>query len=265
MRRVGVVAVLAVVMTVGATPAGAITNGQPDGDGHPYVGALVAESAPGYKRRFCSGTLVAPRIVVSAAHCFAGKDQIWVSFEAVYRPGISTIYHGRFVTAVDPDLYVGSAGYAGQYGNSDGFDIAVVHLDEAPPITPAQLPPAGLLSSLELRGQTFTAVGFGLSRDDKTGGPNNFETNSDPSVRNVATQAFLSLQANLITLAQNPSTGHGGWCFGDSGSANFVGDADVMASLATLSDSNCRAQGRGYRLDTDSARRFLASQGVPLP
>ena len=54
-------------LAAGATPANAITNGQPDGNGHPYVGVLVADYVtPGVKQRFCSGTLVAPRIVLTS-------------------------------------------------------------------------------------------------------------------------------------------------------------------------------------------------------
>ena len=109
----------------------------------------------GYFERFCSGTLVAPRIMVSSAHCFYGfpLDQVWASFDPVYRPGTSVLTHG---TAALPQQY---SDFKGQYGASNPWDIAVVHLDEAPPITPAKLPPAGLLSSLDLRGQEFTAVG----------------------------------------------------------------------------------------------------------
>jgi Trypsin len=271
MRRLGrITALLAAVAAIGATYAGAITNGHPDGNDHPYTGVLVSDyETPGYKQRFCSGTLVAPRVVVTAAHCLESDidpSRIWVSFDPVYHPGISTIYRGTMVTAVDPNLFVGNSGYAAQYGNSDlSIDIAVVHLDVAPGITPAKLPTAGLLSSLNLSRQTFTAVGYGRTRDDKTKGQNAIEANFDPDVRNVATQGFRSLQAGSITLSQNPSRGYGGWCYGDSGSGNFLGDSDVMASLAIEVDSACRATGRGGRLDTEFARQFLASQGVPLP
>lgn len=275
MRRVASAMVaMAAVIGFCASPVGAITNGHADGDGHPYIGNLVADFVtPGYMQPVCSGTLVAPRIVVTSAHCLEpgmDPDRIWMSFDPVYHIADHTgglgLYHGHMVTAVDPGGFVGQAGYAGQYGNSNGaFDIAVVHLDEAPPITPAKLPPAGLLSTLDLRGRTFTAVGYGVIRLDKTKGPNNFDENFDPDARFVATQEFRSLQEYLITLSQNPATGDGGWCYGDSGSADFVGDSDVMASVTSLIDAACRATGRGFRLDTALARGFLASQGVPLP
>ena len=139
--------------------------------------------------------------------------------------------------------------------------MAVVHLDNAPLITPAQLPTAGLLSSLDLRGQTFTAVGYGRTRTDKTKGPNNIETNYDPDVRNVATGVFRSLQQNWLSVSENPSTGDGGGCYGDSGGANYLGDSDVAVSVFSMSDGPCRSLHKGYRLDTDSARGFLASEG----
>jgi len=47
-----------------AAPGGAITGGQPDGDGHPYVALLLA---PGLT--FCSGTLIADRTILTAGHC----------------------------------------------------------------------------------------------------------------------------------------------------------------------------------------------------
>jgi hypothetical protein len=48
-------------------------------------------------------------------------------------------------------------------------------LDSAPGLTPAQLPPRASSTSSRrataLKGATFTPVGYGAVRDDKTGGP----------------------------------------------------------------------------------------------
>lgn len=66
-------------------------------------------------------------------------------------------------------------------------------------------------------------------------------------------------------MSANPATGDGGWCYGDSGGANYLGDSNVAVSMSDAIDTACRSTDAGYRLDTDSARRFLASQGVPLP
>ena len=84
----------------GAASADAVTNGEPDGDGHPYAGVLVDDYVtPGYYQCFCSGTLVAPRLMLSAAHCFHGTpiDEVWANFDPVYRPGSSALIHGTAV------------------------------------------------------------------------------------------------------------------------------------------------------------------------
>jgi len=250
-------------LAAGATPANAITNGQPDGNGHPYVGVLVADYVtPGVKQRFCSGTLVAPRIVLTSGHCPEGIDPVWVSFDPVYRAGSSPIYRGTAV--VDPEFKDYRA--AGAVGaGADPHDIGVIHLDEAPPITPARLPSAGLLTSMDLRGQTFPTVGYGRTRVDKTKGPNNIEANFFPDERNVATSTFRSLQPTWLMLSGNPATGNGGTCYGDSGGPHFLGDSDLIVSLTATGDIPCRSNEVTYRVDTASARRFLASQGVPLP
>ena len=62
MRRL--VLALTALATLGlavAAPAGAITNGSPDGNAHPNVGGLVADQA--YSDGtwiYCSGTLISP-------------------------------------------------------------------------------------------------------------------------------------------------------------------------------------------------------------
>jgi len=265
-----VAALIAAVSVMSAAVAGATTNGQPDGNGHPYVAVLVDDfETPGYYQRFCTGTLVAPSIVVTAAHCLLGvvDTEIWVSFDPVYRPGVSSIIHGTGIAAVDPAIFHGQSGAGAQYGNSAlGNDIAVVHLDQPAPIGQfAQLPTADFLSTLDLSGQTFTAVGYGRTRADKTKGPNNIEPNVDPDVRNVSIEAFRNLRDGVLTVSGNPAAGDGGTCNGDSGGPHFLGDSSVMVAITIEVDIACRSTGRHYRLDIPFAREFLASQGVTLP
>jgi secreted trypsin-like serine protease len=261
-------AFLAVVALLGtaAVPAGAITFGKPDGTLHPQVGALLAdydEESPG-PDVLCSGTLIAPSVFLTAGHCTAFLEsedisQVWVTFAPAYDEDSAApggIVSGTYVT--HPDY-----GYSGKGGRSDPHDLAVVLLDSPVGVTPAQLPTAGLLDQLNLRGRTFTAVGYGTVREIKTTGPHAFFFDA---VRRYALQSFRSLQKSWLTLNMNPSTGSGGTCYGDSGGPHFLGGvtSDLLVSITVTGDAMCRATDTTYRLDTASARAFL-DDFVALP
>ena len=57
-------------LVVGAsTAAHAITHGELDGEGHPYVGLMVAQDADGNPLWRCTGTLLSPTLFLTAGHC----------------------------------------------------------------------------------------------------------------------------------------------------------------------------------------------------
>lgn len=73
-----VAALAALLVTV--APAGAVTDGELDGDGHPYVGLMVAQDAEGNPLWRCSGTLISPTLYLTAGHCTeapAARAEIW--------------------------------------------------------------------------------------------------------------------------------------------------------------------------------------------
>jgi len=233
----------------------AIVNGTLDGNTHPEVGALIAEfRASGGKDVLCSGTLIAPKVFLTAGHCTTflasrGITDVWVTFDSAFTSG-SPLIHGSYVT--NPEY-----GFSGQGGMSDPHDQAVVLLDKAARgLTPARLPTENMLEGIDLESQTFTAVGYGTVRVDKTGGPNAFFFDS---TRRYATQSFLSLEPAWLNLSENPSTDSGGTCYGDSGGPHFLGgvNSNLEVSLTVTGDAVCRATDKTYRLDTPPARDFL--------
>jgi len=260
-RKLLLATAMIVAMLIAAPLVQAITFGQPDGDEHPNVGAMIVQLDGDYYL-FCSGTLIAPDVFLTAAHCTAaaasyGADphDVYVTFDPNAETGM--LHRGTY--------YLNPA-----YGHDmhDANDVAVIILDEAIPnteIEPAELPPAGLLTDMkdnhQLKGQQFVTVGYGTLRDDKTGGPAALDGSG---VRYYAEQTFLALKPFWLQISMNPSTGSGGTCYGDSGGPHFLAGTDMVVSLTVTGDAWCRATDVTYRLDTDSARSYLG-QFVGLP
>ena len=233
-----------------AAPAAAITNGTPDGDHHPNVGGLVSPTQ--YSDGtwlYCSGTLISPTVFLTAAHCGEDGERVGVTFNTAYAAG-DKVYAGTF--EADP-LY--------DKPQSDPHDIAVVVLSKAVRgIAPARLPEAGSLAHLP-GSQRFTSVGYGAH--EVTNGPGGHQYLYD-DVRMVATGTLNAITPSWLRISMNPATGDGGTCYGDSGGPNFLGTTDIVAATTITGDAVCRATNVDYRLDTESARTFLADY-VGLP
>ena len=251
MRRcILVVCVIAAAVAVCASPAGAITNGTADGQRHPNVGGLVsATQYPDGTWLYCSGTLISPTVFLTAAHCAEDGERVGVTFDTAYTSGDKVLY-GTF--EADP-LY--------NQAQSDTHDIAVVVFDKPiRGITPALLPEADSLSNLSGT-QTFTSVGYGAY--EVTNQPGGHQYLYD-DVRMTSTGTLNSTNPTWLRISMNAATGDGGTCYGDSGGPNFLGTTQIIAAITITGDAVCRATNVTYRLDTESARTFLA-QYVALP
>jgi secreted trypsin-like serine protease len=255
MKRLTVYAATAVGVLVLAAGAGAITYGVPDGNGHPEVGALLAQQAfSDGTWEECSGTLIAPNVFLTAAHCDEGVSRVAVTFDSSYNAATGTTYWGTW--HADPNY---------NKSQDDPQDMAVVVLDKnVKGITPARLPAAGSLSGLS-GDQQFTSVGYGAQA--VTNGPGG-KTYHYADVRYVSTGTLNATTPSWLRISQNPATGNGGTCYGDSGGPNFLGggagETNIVAGTTIGGDTPCRSTNVDYRLDTASARAFLGYY-VTLP
>lgn len=251
MRRTALVTTIAALLLL-ATPVLAITYGQPDGNRHPFVGALVGTFS-GQTYPYCSGTLIAPTVFLTAAHCDIGTSAVNVTFDSAYTSR-SKLYAGTF--HADP-LY--------SQTQNDPHDIAVVVFDRPiQGLTPARLPAAGQFDQVA-HDQQFTAVGYGGQEPvNQPGGP----VIGYLDTREYSVSTFNAVGPGYLRLSQNPATGNGGTCYGDSGGPNFLGagasETNIIAGTTITGDSLCKSTNVTYRLDTESARSFLG-QFVALP
>lgn len=254
MRRAIAIVTAMVATLLLPVQAGAITNGGPDGEGHPNVGALLAtEAYSDGTWAACSGTLISPTVFLTAAHCDLGVSEVEVTFDSSYDSATGITYPGTWYA--DPDY---------RSAQGDPHDIAVVVFPTAVEgITPALLPTAGSLSDLDLWTE-FTAVGYGAQSVTIDHGP----TFHYADIRYVATGSLLATNKSWLRLSMNPTLGDGGTCYGDSGGPNFLGagatETNIVAATTITGDFMCRATNVDYRLDTQSARAFL-DDFVTLP
>jgi Trypsin len=242
-------AAIVAAFVVGIGPAGAITDGRLDGNGHPYVGLMVAQNAQGTPLWRCSGTLLSSRLFLTAGHCTeapAAHVEIW--FDADVESGIP---ENGYPNTGD----VGGTPHTHPSYNPNAFflfDLGAVVLDEPVNMsTYGKLPALNALDALKPSSKTtFTAVGYGLQRAFPDAAS---WKEVAQRVRMVANPHLIQINTGFvgdfsIMLSNNRRTG--GTCFGDSGGPNFIGSSNVLGGVTSYGlNSNCAGTGGVYRVD----------------
>jgi hypothetical protein len=237
MRKITIILAMVVLLALAlAGTALAISNGQPDGDNHPYVGiALGPATGGGYW--VCSAAAISPTVLVTAAHCFEGPD-VWVSFDGV--PTNYFQYTGTWTP--DPEWCPGCGNGLPGF---DSHDVAVIVLD-APVTLPryAQLPTEGLVDTLPMK-TNIDLVGYGIQFDPEDGAFTRYYAPTQLVASNfVHSDEYIKLTAN-------PAQGKGGTCFGDSGGPDLLGRTDtILAVNSYVTNGNCAGVTYSNRIDT---------------
>jgi secreted trypsin-like serine protease len=268
-KKLTLLGALVVALVLGAVPAAAITDGDLDLEGHPYVGLMVAQDAAGNPLWRCSGTLMSATVFLTAGHCTeapAAHAEIWFQSDVEHgRPGNGYPFLGQTggVTKTHPS-----------YDPNRFFvrDLGVVILTRPAPAsitTYGRLPANDQLESLNSkRGQqdtTFTAVGYGLQASFPDAAS---WQDVALRIRMVAHPKLNQIDTGFvgdfsILLSNNANTG--GTCFGDSGGPNFVGTSRTLAGVTSFGiNGNCAGTGGVYRLDRSWNLDWLHSSAVGL-
>ncbi|HWH24225.1 MAG TPA: trypsin-like serine protease [Candidatus Limnocylindria bacterium] len=260
-----------VALTVASvTPALAITDGQPDGDGHPYVGLMIAKDASGTPLWRCSGTMMSATVFMTAGHCTeapAASVEIW--FDAGPVP-FGNWTGGPCARSSGYPCKGDASGKPHTHPDYDpnAFyfrDLGVVVLNKAVKMkTYGKLPARDSLDALKPSNSTrFTAVGYGLQRSSPS--PIAFLTSAIRE-RMYAEPHLLQINTGFtgdfsLLLSNNASSG--GTCFGDSGGPNFVGSSNVVAAVTSFGlNSTCGGTGGVFRVDRGFSLDWLAEFGL---
>lgn len=206
----------------------AIWNGTPTED-YPAVGALTADGGA-----FCTGTLVDPTTVLTAAHCvdYIADSNADLQFYTG-AGGVGTLPDGIEITGAESH----------EDWNDVNGDIGVVYLAEASEVTPLYVNLEEMEAST-WEGRRVTLVGYGITGDGETDSGEKLETE-------VAIYAFDEDVFFHYTAGTNA-------CFGDSGGPALYEFEDGWQVVGVLSavfghlyeDSTCIGGG-GYQIRVD--------------
>jgi Trypsin len=284
MRRVVLVLAtmaLAILLAGGVAQAikePAVINGEPDRgpNAHPYVGAYVAKFE-GELLPVCSGTLISPRVFLTAGHCTEFEIErdrpAYVSFDPTYEPGASRLIkgtpylHPKFCMPT-PDNKAGCAPperpeIVGTLPRDFRYDVGVVVLEKPVRMTTyGALPRAGVVDTLE-EGQRLTTVGYGVT---------GFDLVSKPPLQPIYTGDRYRATVRLLdtnnavgdmfvkTTGVSPIKGKGeGSCSGDSGGPLFMPDQRTIVGVTSFGAPLCRGPGYYQRVDLPGVLKWVRS------
>ena len=290
MRRVILVlATMALAILLAGGVAQAIINGEPDRgpNAHPYVGALVSVPPSGeFKGQrvpLCSGTLISPRVFLTAGHCteFLIKEDLptYVSLDPTYKPGESKVIkatpytHPGFCIPTPEDK--GKCRLPPKYPEILGaptrdvrYDVGVVVLGEPVRMaTYGALPNAGMVETLK-EGQRLSIVGYGtrgfdlvISKPPLQPQPLPLDNRYRATVRLLITKNPAIGEMLVKTTGVSLIKGKGeGSCFGDSGGPLFVGDQQTIVGVTSgVSTPVCRGPAYYQSVDLPGVLKWVRS------
>ncbi len=217
-----------------------IINGTPDTD--PAHEAVVAVYFNHRYWSFCSGTMIAPGVVLTAAHCAykRPKDR----FEILFGPNAQDAIHRKVTSLwIHPDYDPSLLGRG---------DLCLMRFSGGSPVDADPIPPlpASLALTSEDEGKILQFTGYGVTETGQFTEKLTVKTELSHVCDEAESCAGLGFSNKERTICYD-QTDTGGPCSGDSGGPSFMfrDNHEYVVGVTSYGDRNCMHFGCSVKVD----------------
>lgn len=226
MKKILLFATSLLLVSSGLTSALAVENGV-DEAGNPFV-VPISSNISTTKANFCSGTLIAPTVAVTAGHCVLDANGLVNREVYVGKAGSSfdSISSGDLVNSIE----ITSTYRTGGDGKIGDDDLAFLVLSKPQTMSaPIRLASESEVTSYKASGTPLKAIGYGYYSDagtEKVTYPKSF------------TGTFSNLQPTFANSAFMKSTATSNSCAGDSGAPIVASTPSTVILVGILTGTS---------------------------